>query len=130
MMEKEMKECSRRTGSRTNDGNGRKRDLIWSEDGDMEIGNDRRRKRVQPKETKNAHGAAGGKPPGSYKEQDKNDVVNKGGNGCTHKNLLVDVLYICVYKVATIYSNGIRSEPRHDMLAGFLHKQDINISLL
>jgi exonuclease III len=35
-----------------------------------------------------------------------------------------------IYKVATININGIRSEPRHDMLVDFLHKQDIDTALL
>jgi hypothetical protein len=42
MIEKDMKECTRRIrdSSRNKDGNERKSDVMWSEDGDMEIGND------------------------------------------------------------------------------------------
>jgi hypothetical protein len=42
MIEKDMKECTRRIrdSSRKKDGNGRKNDVMWSEDADTEIGND------------------------------------------------------------------------------------------
>jgi hypothetical protein len=42
MIEKEMKKYTRRIrdSSRNKDGNERKSDVMWSEDGDIEIGND------------------------------------------------------------------------------------------
>jgi hypothetical protein len=124
---------------------------------DIEGGNTYSPKRQK----KIAHGEAGGETPGTEEEQDKNATVQdgirdknqrsymRGGEGwCsrvnqerrskqgrywmhTYKNLLVNDIYIYIYKVATININGVRSEPRHDMLAGFfLHKQDIDVALL
>jgi hypothetical protein len=117
MIEKEMTQCTRRTrdSSRTKDGNGRKSDVVWSEDGDMEIGNDIEGENAySPKRKKNCTWSGRGENPWNvqgagqelycrrrYKRQKSEkcirgtemggaeeltniDVVNKGGNGCTH----------------------------------------------
>jgi hypothetical protein len=53
---------------------------MWSEDGDMEIGNDIEGGNAYSlkRKKKTAHGEAGGEAPGTYEEQDKNATVQDG----------------------------------------------------
>jgi hypothetical protein len=81
MIQKEMEDSTRRIrdSSRNKDGNERKSDVMWSVDGDMEIGYDLEGGNAySPTIQENAHGEAVGEAPATYEEQDKYATVQDG----------------------------------------------------